>query len=213
MRSQQATVLAARGQAEMVGANVVWCQQQEQQPSYWLEALNTHELKPVAKADAAYVPASLCHNDCYHDRNHWNKLGDMPAAVAMQQYIETLSNVDPAWQQQQAGQSSSRSSGGAMRQRQGGAGGPVFSRMRGDPAAEQQQQVRRTACSLAVHTLASCAGLIVLLLTLQDRCWQLVALQLQNTSQHTGASASCVWPVSICRSLRQMYSAHCLVSC
>jgi hypothetical protein len=54
----------------------------------------------------------------------------MPAAEAMQQYIETLTNIDPDWQAAAAGNT-------GQQQKQGGAGGPVFSTLR-DPAAEQQ---------------------------------------------------------------------------
>lgn len=64
-------------------------------------------------------------------RNHWQQLGDLPAQDAMQQYIETLTNVDPDWQAAAAG---SR----GPKQKQGGAGGPVFSTLR-DPDAEEQQ--------------------------------------------------------------------------
>jgi hypothetical protein len=61
----------------------------------------------------------------------------MSEQAAMRQYVETLTNVDPGWQEAAAA-----ASNGGPRQKQGGAGGPVFSTLRG-PDTDQQQQVRR----------------------------------------------------------------------
>lgn len=92
-------------------------------------------------------------------RNNWQQLGDMSAADAMQQYIETLTNVDPDWQSAAAAGSK------GPQQKQGGAGGPVFSTLR-DPHAEQQQ-VRCTVYAVFKHwmlrvvpapTLGACAN-------------------------------------------------------
>lgn len=60
----------------------------------------------------------------------------------MQQYIKTLTNVDPDWQ------SAAAAAGGRVpQQKQGGAGGPVFSTLR-DPHAEQQE-VGCTVCAVS----------------------------------------------------------------
>lgn len=57
----------------------------------------------------------------------------MSAQDAMSQYVETMNNVDPDWRTAAAGSTAGK---------QGGAAGPVFSTLR-DPAAEEQQHVRR----------------------------------------------------------------------
>lgn len=69
-------------------------------------------------------------------RHHWQKLKEMTAECAMQQYIETLDNVDPGWR-------SAPSSRGPSRHKKGGAGGPVFSTLR-DPSDQEQQVGHRS---------------------------------------------------------------------
>jgi hypothetical protein len=71
----------------------------------------------------------------------------MSAADAMQQYIETLTNVDPDWQSAEA---AAATGSREPQQKQGGAGGPVFSTLR-DPHAEQQE-VGCTVCAVSTIT-------------------------------------------------------------